>query len=139
MGIALLVILGVVVLGVGGAFLAFEPGRREALNLQIAEVPFDGLRDGSYSGEYVGTRDHLRDTKVQVTVQSGRVTKIDVTGGALAGEKQTAQMRGGQSILNLFDRVIAEQSLQVDAISGATITCKTHLKAVESALEQAKK
>ncbi|HHV58206.1 MAG TPA: FMN-binding protein, partial [Firmicutes bacterium] len=33
--------------------------------------------------------------------------------------------------------VIKSQSLQVDVISGATLTSKAHLKAVENALEQA--
>jgi uncharacterized protein with FMN-binding domain len=37
----------------------------------------------------------------------------------------------------LFRHVIESQSLQVDVISGATLTSKAHLKALENALEQA--
>jgi uncharacterized protein with FMN-binding domain len=48
------------------------------------------------------------------------------------GAKNTDQAK-------LFDRVIEAQSLQVDAISGATLTSKAYLKAVENALEQAEK
>ena len=131
-------ILGVIVIGAGIAFAVFEPGRREAANLVVENVDFDRLRDGVYAGEYVGTKDHLRDTKVVVTVAGGQVEKIDVTGGVLA-QKQEQEIRGGQTLQSLFDRVIEKQSLQVDAISGATITCKTHLKAVENALEQSEK
>jgi uncharacterized protein with FMN-binding domain len=37
----------------------------------------------------------------------------------------------------LYDRVIAAQSLQVDTISGATLTSKGWLQCVENALVQA--
>ena len=37
----------------------------------------------------------------------------------------------------LFSRVIDQQTLKADVISGATITSKMHLKAVENALGQA--
>ncbi len=37
----------------------------------------------------------------------------------------------------LYDKVIEAQSLQVDTISGATLTSKAYLKAVEIALVQA--
>jgi uncharacterized protein with FMN-binding domain len=135
----LLVFLGVIVLGLGATILAFEPGRREALNLTIHEVDFHKLRDGIYLGEYKGTKDNLRDTKVQVTVASGKVTEIQVVAGALAKEKQRTEVRNGLSINDLLDRVIESQSLQVDVISGATISSKVHLKAVENALQQAKR
>lgn len=132
-----LAVLGVIVIGMGITMLVFEPGRREAQNLTIDAVDFSRLRDGVYTGEYVGTKDSLRNTKVQVTVSSGAVTEIKVIGGALANDKQTNEIRNGQSIDDLLRRVIEAQTLQVDAISGATISCKVHLKAVENALEQA--
>jgi uncharacterized protein with FMN-binding domain len=135
--IALLVVLVVIVGGMGVAMLVFEPGRREALNQTISEVDFKDLHDGVYTGEYKGTKDSLRNVKVQVTVSSGAVSEIKVIGGALANEKQTAEVRKGQSINDLLDRVIKSQSLQVDVISGATISSRVHLKAVENALEQA--
>jgi uncharacterized protein with FMN-binding domain len=37
----------------------------------------------------------------------------------------------------LYDRVVQAQSLQVDTISGATLTSKAWLQAVENALLQA--
>ena len=134
--IILACILGVIVIGAGIAFAVFEPGRREAAGIVIENVDFSRLKDGVYEGEYVGTKDHLRDAKVQVRVTGGQLEKVDVTGGALA-QKQTQEIRGGQTLQSLFDKVIQKRSLQVDAISGATITTKTHLKALENALEQA--
>jgi uncharacterized protein with FMN-binding domain len=43
------------------------------------------------------------------------------------------------TIEDLFKRVIDSDSLQVDAISGATLTSKAHLKALENALKQSQK
>jgi uncharacterized protein with FMN-binding domain len=137
MWITLLVILGVIVVGLGITMLVFEPGRREALNLTVRPVDFKDLRDGTYIGEYKGTKDSMRNTKVQVTVASGTVTEIKVVGGTQANEKQTADIRNGLSIDDLLHTVMDAQSLQVDVISGATITSKVHLKAVENALAQA--
>jgi uncharacterized protein with FMN-binding domain len=134
--IVLACILGVIVIGAGIALAVFEPGRREAASLVIEDVDFSRLKDGVYVGEYVGTKDHLRDAKVEATVKGGVLEKVNVTGGALA-QKEQQEIRGGQTIQSLFDRVIRKGSLQVDAISGATITTKTHLKALENALEQA--
>jgi len=134
--IILACILGVIILGAGIAFAVFEPGRREAASLVIEDVDFSRLKDGVYVGEYVGTKDHLRDARLQVTLNGGQLEQVDVTGGAMA-RKQREEIRGGQSLQSLFDRVIQKRSLQVDAISGATITSKTHLKALENALKQA--
>ncbi len=137
MWIVVLVIIGVIVAGLGITMLATEPGRKEAMNLTIGNVDFKHLRDGVYTGEYKGKKDNMRNTKVEVTVASGIVKEIKVIGGALANEKQTSEVRNGQSINDLLNRVIQNKTLDVDVISGATISSKVHLKAVENALEQA--
>ncbi|MDF2571475.1 MAG: hypothetical protein K0R55_3079 [Sporomusa sp.] len=135
--IVILAIVGVIALVMGGLLFLSAPGRNELQNLTIAAVDFKKLHDGIYTGVYRGTKDSLRNTAVEVTVVSGTVTDINVTEGALANDKQATEIRNGLTINNLFDKVIKSQSLQVDAISGATLTSKAHLKAVENALEQA--
>lgn len=135
--IIVLIIIGVLVLAGGATVLALEPGRREAMAVTVGQVDFDHLRDGVYTGAYTGTKDHLRDTQVAVTVTGGEVSGIQVIQGSQANEKQSAEICNGQSIDTLFQRVMEADSLQVDTISGATITSKVHLKAVENALNQA--
>ncbi len=132
-------IIGLIALGMAGAVVFTGPGRNELQTMSIKAVDFKNLRDGVYKGAYRGTKDSFRDTAVEVTVASGAVTKVKVTEGALANEKQTADIGKGQTINNLFDRVVKSQSLQVDVISGATLTSNAHLKAVENALAQAAK
>jgi uncharacterized protein with FMN-binding domain len=71
-----------------------------------------------------------RANECQVIVSSGKVTGIQLVGGKDPGGKNTQHEV-------LYDRVIQAQSLRVDTISGATLTSKTYLQAVENALIQA--
>jgi uncharacterized protein with FMN-binding domain len=135
--IVILSIVGVIALGMGGALLLTAPGRNELKNMVIADIDFKKLHDGVYTGAYRGTKDSFRNATVEVTVDSGAVREIRVTEGALAGDKQTTEIRKGLTINNLFDEVIKSQSLDVDVISGATLTSNAHLKALENALEKA--
>lgn len=111
MWIAFFVIIGVIVIGAGVAMLALEPGRREAMNVNIGEIDFNNLQDGVYTGEYKGTKDHLRDVKVQITISSGKLTEIKVVGGAMSNEKQTAEIKNGLTINDVFDQVIQSESM----------------------------
>ncbi|WP_027629143.1 FMN-binding protein [Ruminiclostridium cellobioparum] len=136
--IVILVIIGVIGIALLGGIMGTEPGRREIKNLTINDINFKNLRDGTYVGEYKGKKDSFRNTRVEVTVSSGRVTGIKVLKGALNKEGKPAEINSkGSTVEDLFEKVIETQSLQVDVISGATLTSKTHIKAVENALEQA--
>lgn len=136
MPVVLLVILAVIAAAMGGAVYFTGPGRLELKNLIIGELNSENLRDGTYVGEYKGTKDSFRDASVQVTVESGKVSDITELKGALDKDGKPVKMTGGLTVEDLFGRVIDSQSLQVDVISGATLTSKAHLKAIENALKQ---
>ncbi|CQR54786.1 FMN-binding protein [Paenibacillus riograndensis] len=131
------IILGVIALLIGGGILFSAPGRREVGRLTFGDVDFKKLRNGIYVGQFTGTKDHFRDTKVQVTIRGGQISDIQILKGALDKQGKPLELKKGQSIADLFDHVIQSQSLQVDVISGATLTSKAHLKALENALKQA--
>lgn len=133
----LLIIVGVIAAGLLGGILSDAPGRREIGLLTFSTVDFNNLRDGFYIGEYKGTKSHFRDTKVEVTISGGNISDVKILKGAVDKEGNTVKLTGGQSIGDLFDNVMASKTLQVDVISGATLTSKAHLKAIENALEQA--
>ncbi len=122
-GIVILVIAG----GLGGALLFTEGERREARNVPIKAISFKSLRDGTYTGGYQGGKYKWRANKIQVTVSSGKVTDIQVL--------EQTENKPPEFTEELFGRVIQAQTLQVDAISGATLTSKAFLKGVEGALE----
>jgi uncharacterized protein with FMN-binding domain len=130
----LIVIIVLVVLlaaGMGGAMLFTAKEHKEAKNLPIAAIDFKNLNDGTYIGEYEGGIKKWRTNKVQVTVSSGKVTEIKVL--------EQKYKLGPEFTDKLYDRVTEAQSLQVDTISGATLTSKACLKSVENALIKAQK
>jgi uncharacterized protein with FMN-binding domain len=137
MWIVIFVILGVLVAVIVGGILSTAPGRREVMNLTINNIDFSKLRDGTYEGEFIGTKDHLRDTKVQVTISSGKISDIKIIKGAINKSGQPAELTGGLSMEDVYGKVKESETLQVDTISGATLTTKTHLKALENALKKA--
>lgn len=130
--ITVCVVIAVLVVGgaIGWSFLSKE--HREARNVPIAAIDFTKLNDGIYTGAYEGGMYKWRANQVKVTVASGKVEKIESSSSSEAGAGNTVQS-------SLYKKVIDAQSLQVDAISGATLTSKAYLKAVEDALTQAQK
>jgi uncharacterized protein with FMN-binding domain len=114
--------------GIGWSKLMKE--HREARGLPLNAVDFSRLSDGTYHGAYEGGMYKWRANECQVTVSSGKVTDIQLAGSKDPGGKNTQHEA-------LYDRVIQAQSLQVDTISGATLTSKAYLQAVENALIQA--
>ncbi len=120
-----------VLIGAAACTLFTANEREEGKNLPIAVIDFKNLNDGAYIGEYEGGMYRLRANKVQVTVSSGRVTDIELLEHK---EKQPPEFTD-----KLYGRVMKAQSLQVDAVSGATITSKAYLKSVENALIKAGK
>jgi uncharacterized protein with FMN-binding domain len=114
--------------GIGWHILKRE--HTEARSLPLDTVDFSRLQDGTYHGAYAGGMYQWRANACKVTVQEGHVTDIQPTEDREPGEENAdARM--------LYDRVIQAQSLQVDTISGATLTSKAYLQGVENALRKA--
>jgi uncharacterized protein with FMN-binding domain len=129
--IALLIVVAILAVGggIGWSFIARE--HREARSLPLNAVDFDKLKDdGVYHGVYEGGMYGWRANECDVTVTNGRVTAIQLAGSQDPGAENTDYKM-------LYDRVIEAQSLQVDTISGATLTSKGWLQCVENALIQA--
>lgn len=139
LGLILMIILGTAVLGIMAVFLADAPQRRELSALTMEDIDFGAPRDGTYIGEYAGTKGSARNAAVEVTVSGGKITEITPLEGALDQDGNLAELTDGMTIGDLFKRVTDAESLQVDVISGATLTSKAHLKALENALKQALK
>ena len=86
-------------------------------------------KDGTYQG--TGTGVFGDDIKVSVTIASGKITAITID-----GHKETDSI-GGVALPKFVDAVIANQSTEIDAISGATLTMKGFTDAVNDALAKA--
>ena len=104
-------------------FVDYKNYQTRIHDIQIGDVTISGIRDGRYTGSYDAGYIYA---KVEVTVKDGQITDINILKhdnerGALA-EKIT-------------DDVIAQQQVDVDAISGATNSSMVIKKAIENALE----
>lgn len=130
-----LIIVGVIAAGLSAGLLLDAPNRREIRDLPIAAVDFKRLRDGTYEGYFDGGKSAMRAARVRVIVSGGAVTDIDAV--VEGGDGKPQELSQGLTIDDLFGRVVAAQTLQVDTITGATLTSKANLKAVEDALNQA--
>lgn len=135
------IILLVLALVVGfGLFIMLKvdgPNRKEAMGITLEGAPFSGLKDGTYIGRWKGNTSSIRDTQIEVRVKDGNVSDLRVLKGAIDKNGQLVKLKG-HTVQELLHTAVEQKSLQVDVISGATITSKTHLKALEDALGQAK-
>ena len=86
-------------------------------NLDISDVP-DGVYVGEYDVDFIYA-------KVEVTVQNRVITNIDIL--------EHKNGRGSPAEI-VVDRIIEEQKIDVDAVSGATNSSIVIKKAVENAL-----
>jgi uncharacterized protein with FMN-binding domain len=130
LGVSALAITGAVAAAGGIGWSALSKEHQEARSLPLDAVDFGKLNDGIYRGAYEGGMYKWRANECDVTVTNGQVTGIQLVSSKDPGAQNTDTEM-------LYDRVIEAQSLQVDTISGATLTSKAYLQCVENALIQA--
>ena len=95
----------------------------------VDEKPADELKENEYIGEADGFGGPV---KVKVTMDGKKIAKIDVLShGETAGVSDPA-------FKTIPDAIIAAQSTTIDAASGATISSKAIMAAVENALSKVK-
>ena len=97
-----------------------------ANNLSIQTPALSEISDGKYIGECSVPPVFV---KVEVSVEHYQITDVDI----LRHENGL-----GSPAESVVDDVIQSQSLDVDAISGATVSSKCILKAIENALNREK-
>jgi len=114
------IVFALLLIIIGGGYIAASRGLSEMQELVINDVNPDQIADGVYSGEFNQYRWSYR---VDVTVQGGKIVDIHFN-------------NGGAFEQNLSDQIIANQSLDVDIMTGGTVSSKAFLKAVETALSR---
>lgn len=97
--------------------------KKAAEDTQTATGSFD-LADGVYKGSATGFSGPVT---VAVTIMDKKITSIDI----LSSTDDEAFFNRAKSVI---DRIISSQSLDVDAVSGATYSSNGIIKAVKNAL-----
>lgn len=116
--ILIVVVALVVCIKLGAGILT----KRTLKKVKVNELDISKVADGEYKGF---AQIKPVSAKVQVSVEKGKISAIQIK------DHMTGLGKNGEKIVN---RIIDKQSLEVDAISGATQSSITILKAVEDAL-----
>lgn len=103
-------------------FSSLAEYKESVSGISISEVETAGIEDGNYIGECnVG----YIYAKVEVIVKDGKITQITIL------EHRTEKGKPAEIIIN---KIVEQQQVQVDAITGATNSSKVIMKAVENAI-----
>lgn len=90
-----------------------------------------GNGDGAVSGTFEGSADgYAGKIDVKVTLEDGEITNIET-------EHQETETLGGVAIEGITEDIVSQQTVNVDAVSGATVSSDGFLAAVIAALEAA--
>ncbi|OOM79593.1 FMN-binding domain protein [Clostridium puniceum] len=108
---------------IGGKYLISVKNYQKAVkDLKIGTIELSKVSDGEYTGTC--NVDYIY-AKVIVTVKDHEIKNINLL------EHKNEKGKPAEVIT---DKVVKEQSVQVDTVSGATNSSKVILKAIESAL-----
>lgn len=118
-----LIVIAILFVLIGLTLAAALPGLKEVTDLDIMAVDLTKIPDGSYTGSYDSYR---WSTTVEVTILDHRITDV-----------QSVKIQDGRDSLteDLKEKVLSEQTVDVDAVSGATASSNAYLKAIENALK----
>ena len=109
------------------------PSSQAALpNSATAGQAAGGYIDGTYTG--AAYSNEFGSWTVTVTITDGQIT--DVTASTTAQDHHS-QGINTQAVPRLRTQVLSAQSAHIDTISGATLTSKSYLSSLQSALDEA--
>lgn len=94
------------------------------ITLKLAERFYPGLYEGAADGYY-------GRIVLELETDSSSILDIKIL------EQHEDELIGGEAIRELRERILEENSTDIDAISGATITSEAFLSALNKALAQA--
>lgn len=113
----------VFVVAVGCLGFYITRGLKEGQSLIVNPVSVAQLADGQYEGNYGKGR---WQNEVRVTMKDSRITQIEVLKSVLFERPEVTK--------DIIDKVIEKQNITIDVMTGATVTSKSYLKAIEDAL-----
>lgn len=121
--VILIVIGAVIAVALGFAGWAFVDVIRYN-ELVIRNVDLPNIADGVYEGSFEGGR---FSNSLEITVKDHEIVDIKMLKSSTSQEDICRR---------IYAKVIGKQSLEIDTVSGATVTTLTTLKAIENALSR---
>jgi NosR/NirI family nitrous oxide reductase transcriptional regulator len=102
------------------------PGNTNGISASRSNLQQKKYKDGTYTGVGQGKSPNL---KVSVKIKNNKIEDVKIL--------TNNEMRGEEPFNVIPKEIIAAQSINVDAVSGATLTSKGIMMAVKDALSQA--
>lgn len=119
--IGLLIIISIIIISIIFSYLSKE-SEIKLENLAISDIDVQNIGDGIYNGKY---SIFPVSVELDVTVQEKKIININII----------KHFNGqGSSAESILDDVILNQSTDVDVITGATMSSKVILKAIDVAI-----
>ncbi len=118
------IILAILLLSAATMMFVFNNGMEEAKAIQVNSIDLSKVDDGDYVGSFDLTR---WSNEIKVSVKDHKIIAFEVMDDVMFKMDDITK--------SLFDRVLQNQSLDVDIETGATVTSHAYLKAIENALE----
>ena len=112
----------ILVIILGGLF-TLTRGIEEGKNIEINNIDISKLNDETYRGKYSKDR---WTSEVEVTVIDNEIKEIKALSESITPDISD----------ELSKKIIKNQRIDVDVVSGATVTSKAYLKSVENALNK---
>lgn len=123
----LIILLCTILFVLIGASLYLKRLVNDVNSITVSNLNMANITDGIYVGEYSITPVYV---EVEVSVTEHKITNIKII------EHENGL---GGKVEKIVDDVISRQSLEVDAVSGATVSSKCIIKAIENALQSGSK
>ena len=123
----LIILLCTILFALIGASLYLKTLVNDVNSITVSNLNMANITDGIYVGEYSLTPVYV---EVEVSVTEHKITNIKII--------EHENGLGGKAE-KIVDNVISRQSLEVGAVSGATVSSKCIIKAIENALQSGSK
>ena len=121
-----LLIIGIIVgVFIIGMFYYAMAGMQEIKEMVITDIDLSQVKDGVYTGEFKGNR---WSNTVEVSVEGHKITEVKILDDFGIPIPEISK--------KLIESIKEKQSLNVGAISQATINTKAYLKSIENALKK---
>ena len=121
----LISIIVVIVIIIGGGMFYLMHGMKAVADEKINGVELTNISDGLYTGKYESGR---FSNEIAVVVKDKKIVGIKIIKDVTFAKPEVSNA--------LFAQVIINQKTAVDTITGATVTSKAYLKAIENALSK---